>query len=579
MQLPSDTSRWSGLIGGRLALLALPMGVMASFVLTWWGLGELGMTWDEPYFFERQHEIGAWFGDLLAGPTSRARALSPEGFARAWRVAREVPDQHPPVPELLSLVTGHLFGWAVGPLRSYRLATVALFAIAATVAARLVAPRWGPWAAAGALGALLGNPRLVADAQQITADSDTGAFWFLAAVAYLRACETGRRAWLFGVFAGLAIMCKATGVLVFPAMIAWALLHRPRGWWRPLAWSIPIVPAVMVACMPPWWAHPIAGITRWVAAFLNYPQKVPVAYLGTVYDSTRNFLPWHNTIVLTATMVPPGLLALAAVGVGVALRPSAAHGSSTDGDEDPATARGWLSDRVVVSWALINFATWPVLRMAPVLPAHDGLRQLIPAFFFLPILVAYGAAWLARGGPGRLRSWAGRALVAGGLAGSVGVTLAFHPYELAYYNILIGGPRGAKAAGMETTYFWDSATTEVLDWMNDNLPWNSTVLIYPPPNVRTFAWEQRWGRLRPDLRFLNLDPPHTAERLGLMAGRDPCFLLFQMRQGLYMPRSGKSPNVFARLADAPARYELVPPRVGVRLLAIFDRDDYAHAAR
>ena len=167
--------------------------VVAYVGLVWLALGELGMTWDEPYFFERQHDIRSWFGDLLGGPGDRARAFSRDGLERSWRFAREVPDQHPPVPELLSLATGETLGWLLGPLRSYRLSTVLVFAAAAAVLARLVGSRWGLWAAGAALGALLFNPRPFADAQQITADSDTGAFWFLAAVAFLRSCETGRR--------------------------------------------------------------------------------------------------------------------------------------------------------------------------------------------------------------------------------------------------------------------------------------------------------------------------------------------------------------------------------------------------
>ena len=544
------------------------LGVVAFVALVWLTRGELGMTWDEPYFFERQHEIGAWFADLLASPARRSQALSARGLDHSWRVARAVPDQHPPIPELLSLGTGQALSWLVGPLRSYRLATVALFAVGSAVLVHLVGPRWGRWAAVGALGALLFNPRLFAHAQQITGDSDTGAFWFLAAVAFLRSVETGRRHWLFGVFVGLAVMCKATGILVVPAVTLWALIHRPPGWWRPLVWSIPVVPLVMVACMPPWWTNPVAGISRWVAAFLAYSQKVPVAYLGTVYDSVRTFLPWHNTLVLTATMVPLGLLGLALVGLVAAAGPAART----------ATGPGRLPDRVVVSWALINFLTWIILRMGPVLPAHDGLRQLVPAFFFLPILAGYGSAWLTRGA-GRVRVWAGRGVVAGCVGTAAWATLSFHPFELAYYNRLIGGPPGAKAAGMESTYFWDTATTDVLDWMNANLPRDSTVLIFPPPNVLTFGWEQRWGRLRSDLRMVNLDPPHFNERLALMTGRAPCFLIFQMRQGLYLPRSGTEPSLFARLADAPARFELKPPSVGVRLLAIFDQADFARAAR
>jgi hypothetical protein len=379
---------------------------------------------------------------------------------------------------------------------------------------------------------------------------------------------------LFGVFAGLGVMCKATGVLVVPAMLLWALIHRPPGWWRPISWAVLVMPAVMVAVMPSWWAHPIAGMTRWARAFLAYPQKVPVYYLGTVYDSVRTFLPWHNTAVLTATMVPLGLLTLAGVGLAVVIR-QADRGRGSTGDAAPPGA--FLPDRVVGSWAAINYLTWIVLRMTPLLPAHDGLRQMVPAFYFLPVLAGYGAKWLAGSSRG-VRGWAGRVLVVGCVAGPGWSTLSIHPFELSYYNALIGGPEGAKSAGMETTYFWDTATVDVLSWMNANLPGRSTVLIFPPPNVHTFAWERRWGRLRHDLTVLNLDPPDFASRLALMAGPGPCFLLFQMRQGLYMPRRPGDSDFFARLAESPARYELAPRRVGVRLLAIFDQDDFRRVA-
>ncbi len=241
--MPIGSRQVMGASRAPLGAIGVGVGVVAFVALVWGTRGELGMTWDEPYFFERQHEIVAWFGDLFGDPVRRSHAISRDGLERSWRVARAVPDQHPPVPELLSLVTGWLFGWLVGPLRSYRLATVIVFAVAAATLVRLVGSRWGRWASVAALGTLLFNPRLFADAQQITADSDTGAFWFLAAVAWLRFSETGRRPWLFGIFAGLAIMCKATGVLVFPAMILWALIHRPAGWWRPFAWSTPDRPA------------------------------------------------------------------------------------------------------------------------------------------------------------------------------------------------------------------------------------------------------------------------------------------------------------------------------------------------
>ncbi|WZP00879.1 glycosyltransferase family 39 protein [Isosphaeraceae bacterium EP7] len=546
----------------RLEIPAIALLVVAFIGSLWAVRGEPGMTWDEPYFFERSQSIGGWLGLAARSP---AQAFRRAELEKGWPFCREVPDQHPPVPALLGLMSDRAFGGWLGPLRGYRLATVGVFAVAAGAMFRFVRMRWGLAPAAVALGVLVSDPRPFIHAQLITADSDLGAFWFLAALAHLRATETGRSPWWFGVWAALAVMCKATGVLLLLAALAWAILYRPRGAWRPLFWAILTIPPTMVLVNPAWWPDPVGGILRWGRAFLAYPQKVPVYYLGTVYDSVRTFLPWHNTAVLTSTMVPIGLLILGVLGLA-----ATAWRSIRDRRSRVVRLAGErLPDGVVGGWAAVHFLTYLVLRMFPFLPAHDGLRQLVPAFYFLPVLAALGACVLLRGG--RARAWLGRCAVAACVLSASWETVRIHPFEMSYYNAVIGGPRGAKAAGMETTYFWDSATDEVLGWMNANLPRGATVLIFPPPNVLTFGWEQRWGRLRGDLEILNLDGRDFGSRLARMGGSRPCYLIFQMRQGLYVQPPGR-PNYFARLAEAPATYELAPARVdGVRLLAIYDR--------
>ncbi len=548
---------------------AIAAAVLAIVAGLWALRGEPGMTWDEPYFFERSQAVASWLDSAVATPGGWSQAFAPKPLAHGWPFCREVPNQHPPVPSLLGLATERLLGRWVGPLRSYRLATVAVFALGAGALFRFLRRRWGFWPAALALGMLVSDPRPFIHAQLLTADSDLGVFWLLAAMAQLRSCETGRGYWRFGVWAGLAFMCKATGVLLFVAAVAWAVFDRPRHAWKPLFWSALTTPATVIALNPGWWPNPVVGLLRWVGAFLAYPQKVPVAYLGQVYDSMTTFLPWHNSAVLTATMVPLGLLILGALGL---LATIGLHMRRQVSPTDPTR----LPERVVAGWAALNFLTFPVLRAFPFLPAHDGLRQMVAAYDFLPILGALGVFHVLRLSAGRRVPFAlSRLAVAACVATAFWETARIHPFAMSYYNPLIGGPRGAQAAGMETTYFWDSATQDVLDWMNQNLPREATVLIFPPPNVLTFGWEQRWGRLRPDLNVLNLEGREFGPRLGLMHGRRPCYLIFQNRQGLYLPRNRAASDLFARLAVAPALYELAPARVdGVRLLAIFDRENF-----
>jgi hypothetical protein len=558
-------------------VLAVAAGVVAYIALLWVARGELGMVWDEPPDIERVEALRAWFAALVTPPFDWSDAFSRARLEQHWRFTSEAPHEHPPVYALLSLITGEATAWLVGPLRALRLSTVLLFAVTAGVLFRLIRTRWGWLPAAAGLAGLLFNPRLLADAQLVTLDAVVGAFWFLSAAAMLHGCESMRRPWLFGVLFGLTVMSKATGVLAYPALLIWAVLYRPRGAWRQLAWAVLIAPAVMLAVNPRWWSSPVPGVGRWAQGLIHYTQKAPIYYLGVVYDSRTTFLPWHNAVVLTAIMVPIGLLVLAALGLAATVR--AAVSGEACLPEQPPVGQGTdspLSDRLVAGWAAINFLLLLVLRVFPFLPAHDGLRQLAPAFFFLPVLVAFGARVLTRSaGPARLALGVGVVLVC--LASAAWESVRIHPYELAYYNALIGGPKGAKAAGMESTYYWDAANDEVLGWMNAHLPRRATVMIYPPPDVRIFARQQRWGRLRRDLLFLNLDAPNFTKRLEETTGR--CFLIFQLRQGLYYPIPPSDPSFYVRLADSPALYELAPARVGIRLLAIFDEHQFLAALR
>jgi hypothetical protein len=45
-----------------------------------------------------------------------------------------------------------------------------------------------------------------------------------------------------------------------------------------------------------------------------------------------------------------------------------------------------------------------------------------------------------------------------------------HPYELSYYNELVGGPRGAWRRGFELTYWYDAFNPSVMDELNRRFP-------------------------------------------------------------------------------------------------------------
>ena len=569
--------------------VSVAMAVLVYVSAVWLLFGQPALVWDEPPHIARQYAVRAWLAKVFGTPGERASAFSREGLDDGWPFAGPAPHEHPPLYALLSLATWRATDFVAGPgypLLGHRLATILLLATTSSVMFRMIRVRWGAQSALVGVAALLFDPRIFAHAQLATLDFMVAGFSLLAAVAFLSGCETGRRPWLFGILAALTVMSKVTGVLLLPALLVWTVVYRPTNAWRQFAWAILVMPCVMIAIYPPWWIDPIAGPLGWARELLRHDQKVPVHYFGVVYDNRRAFLPWHNSLVYTAIMVPIGLLILAGIGLVDGVWKTATGNRRRSGEEAETRPTGRLPDHVVCGWAASVFLVWIGARMTPWMPAHDGLRQIVTAYVFMAVIAAYGAfrlvrptPWGAKTGaevspPTPPRRWAAGIVVAACVGSAAWTTLRFHPYELSYYNELVGGPVGAKALGMETTYFWDSATDDVLAWIDENVPVGATLLIFPPRDVRVFHWLQDWGKLRRDLRFLNFDPKRMKQQLGLMVGPRPCYLVFQYRQGLFLPREPGTSDLFARLADAPAVFELAPERIGVRLLAIFDRDDF-----
>ena len=72
-----------------------------------------------------------------------------------------------------------------------------------------------------------------------------------------------------------------------------------------------------------------------------------------------------------------------------------------------------------------------------------------------------------------------------------------HPYELSYYNELIGGPRGAWARGFELTYWYDAFNPSVIRELNARLPHGVEIdFLNQKTNTVTFQELQSLGDLR-----------------------------------------------------------------------------------
>ncbi len=292
----------------------------------------------------------------------------------------------------------------------------------------------------------------------------------------------------------LAVPCL---VWIARRLLAWIFPRHPVwGVERPAleTWASILAFAPLVGWLgnPAWWRETMPRLAHYYLLNTDRRGSLPpirIFYLGQSYVYC---LPWHNAWVLIAVTVPATLLAAALVGVIYVL----------------ANAR---RDSLPL-YFLVQLVTLPILRMLPT-PAHDGVRLFLPTFFFLAALAGWGTVFLADLMARAIRCRASTLLAVlalAVLAPAAWQLIKVHPFELSYYNELIGGPRGAWHRGFELTYWYDAFNDRTLAELNDpdtGLPRGAAVDMFNErTNTPTFEELQSLGALRGDLVLKTSDP-------------------------------------------------------------------------
>jgi len=289
-------------------------------------------------------------------------------------------------------------------------------------------------------------------------------------------------------------------------LAAWAFLHARRQVVRILLLGGAVAACLMFVLNPYLWPDPLGRTLAFVARSASRAEwaPIPTFYLGQRYSFV---LPWHHSLLLTLVTVPLPILVLAGVG-GLRVRERRLRG--------------------IVSLCLLEIGFHHLLMALPSSPGHDGVRLFLSQFTFVALLAGLGfAAVVAWVSERACRVASQRRVGAAALPALFGIAFLppaveiarAHPFELAYFNEVVGGPRGAYLRGFETTYWFDAATPGFLRDLERTLPRGARVWAYPAP--WHFTALQRAGLLREDIVFTDALPAP--------------FLLLMTRQGTFGP--------------------------------------------
>jgi 4-amino-4-deoxy-L-arabinose transferase-like glycosyltransferase len=436
------------------ALLAVGLfGAALAYRL--WDLSAAGLTWDEPAYFSASHNA---MSALLAGDLG----------AEAWRYNAE----HPGLAKWLYGVPVLLGGGYPGMRLVSAIAGSATCVVAYLAGRTLFSKRVGVLAAL--LLAVL--PAALAHHKIGGLESPSGLLYAATVYAGLAALRREQAHGAFvtcGVLLGLAVSVRLTNVtsaLVIAGLyLLWhrETIVRTRAVPLPLGAALaPMVAAlVFVLAWPRLWHEPFHALVELLSGYNQLPAQE--YFFGELRQP-----PAHYLVTYVAATTPVSMLA--------ALGLFAARGMAQ---------RRW-SELAVTAWLL-----GPLLAsFSPVI--RDGLRYGFPVLVPLCTMAAAGIDWLGELVVRAFSQRAGRWAFGGGSAIVVAATvhggLSVHPYYLDYYNLLVGGPEGAKRDQRLEFSWWGEGLEAAAAYVSRVAPRDATVLLWANPKHTT--------RFRRDLR-------------------------------------------------------------------------------
>jgi 4-amino-4-deoxy-L-arabinose transferase-like glycosyltransferase len=455
--------------------LALLVAAVAVVTLT---CPSYGPTYDEPHYASAGIRYAEWWGRAVRGDGS---ALSRARIEAAWRFNHE----HPPLQKTASGISQALLGRALPGLTAMRLPSAVWYALVVSALFLFLLPVWGRAGALFSALALATMPRFFAHAHLVALDMPIACWFFLTAALTAVALERDSWKWtaLAGLAFGLALGSKVNGFFLPFLLLPWALIwYRAR--WPKLLGVLLLGPAVFFLSWPWLWIAPVAHFHEYFAFHFRH-AAYNVWYRGHLYQ----YAPWHYPFVITAVTTPALVLVAALAGI---------PGCWPRRGVDPRQAL-----------LLLGLAVAILPSALPGSPKYNGERLFLPAFPFLAALAGGGFAWMqewmARATAGKTEAARVGALATFGLAvliltSGVRGTVNLHPYQLAYYNELVGGTWGATKRGFETIY-WGQVLQDATGFLNALPKQSPRVLVIPKGVIYLLEFQQRAGNLRDDVRL------------------------------------------------------------------------------
>lgn len=220
------------------------------------------------------------------------------------------------------------------------------------------------------------------------------------------------------------------------------------------------------------WQNPIQELLYIPKFFQENTKNLEALYFGKWYCSTVN-IPWHYPLGYLAIVTPLPILLFSVFGLVVLVK-------QTIQRTKPASA-------LIILWFFV-----PISRFVlPNMGVLDGIRHFLEVVYPLSAMATVGFVTFLNS-LNRFRIKKLNLIISGILIIYLCViNFIYHPYQIAYFNSLVGGIKGAW--GKFDIDYWGTSQKQAAIWLNENAPKDSVVYVFMVPDIVA-------KYLRPDLR-------------------------------------------------------------------------------
>lgn len=310
--------------------------------------------------------------------------------------------------------------------------------------------------------------------------------FFLFLIVFLDKYLFRKQFWIAGLILGFLVSIKITSILLVIPLFLFLLI-----WYRSKLTRI--FSRILIICLlgmivfyflnPDWWYDPISRGIEFFTQTLTRKQWTPF----TVFFRGRFYFyrgPFYYPFIMFLITTP--LLHISLLLIGLFFYFHRKH---------------FRFDRKMTLALICAFFPFLILAL-PISPANDGIRYLLPAFPFLILFMTNGFlssyTFLRERSANSLSRTAGRWASALILLAFFSMDLNnpawFPPFELSYYNCLIGGLKGSLRHGFESTYWWEIINDKAIDRIN-NLCENSKIYFPISPTDHYFNHMQKVNKI------------------------------------------------------------------------------------